>query len=110
MPASLASEAAGEQGKFWEMHSLLFENYSDWTELNDPKPYFLKYATQIGLNTEKFQIDMASSTLESKISSSIDEAMKIGVNSTPTFFVNGKVIDNPQGYEAFKTLIETTVK
>lgn len=108
IPSALASEAAGQQGKFWEMYKLLFENQTDWAELNDPSSSFIGYASQIGLNIEKFKTDMASSTLKNKITASADEGTKIGVNSTPTFFINGKVIDNPQGYEAFKTLIETT--
>ena len=110
IPAALASESAGEQGKFWEMYKLLFENHTDWTELADPNPIFLGYAGKIGLNLEKFKTDLASSTLKKKITDSADEGFKIGINSTPTFFLNGKVIDNPQGYEAFKTLIETTAK
>ncbi len=108
--ASLASEASNEQGKFWEMSALLFENQTDWAEESDPNPIFLSYAKQLALDTEKFKIDMASSSLKKKITDSVDEGFKIGINSTPTFFINGKVIDNPQGYEAFKTLIETTAQ
>jgi protein-disulfide isomerase len=110
IPAALASEASGEQGKFWEMSALLFENQTDWAEEADPNPIFLSYASQVGLDIEKFKLDMASTSLKKKITDSADEGFKIGINSTPTFFVNGKVIDSPQGYEAFKTLIETTAQ
>lgn len=106
MPASLASEAAGVQGKFWEMYGLLFENYSDWVDLRDPKPEFAKYASEIGLDLERFNTDMASSTLREKINADYEEGFKIGVNATPTFFVNGKVITNPSSYDEFKTIIE----
>jgi protein-disulfide isomerase len=110
IPASLASESASLQGKFFEMHRLLFENQSDWSELSDPNPIFIGYAQQIGLNLERFKTELASSTLKKLITDSVDEGIKIGISGTPTFFINGKVIDNPQGYEAFKTLIETTAQ
>lgn len=106
VPASLASEAASAQGKFWEMYRLIFDNYSDWTELKDSKPVFINYANTIGLNIEQFKTDMASSSLKQKITDSVKEGIKIGVSGTPTFFINGKFIDNPQSYEAFKTLVE----
>lgn len=110
VPASLASEAAGVQGKFWEMYRLLFDNHTDWTELKDPNPVFIGYATKIGLNIEAFKSDMASSTLKQKITDSINEGTSIGISGTPTFFVNGKVIDNPKSYEEFKTIIEQASK
>jgi protein-disulfide isomerase len=110
VPASLASESASLQGKFFEMYRLLFENQSDWSELADPNPVFVGYAQQIGLNLERFKTDLASTTLKKLITDSADEGIKIGISGTPTFFINGKVIDNPQGYEAFKTLIETTAQ
>jgi protein-disulfide isomerase len=110
VPASLASEAAGVQGKFWEMYRLLFDNHTDWTELKDPNPVFIGYATKIGLNIEAFKSDMASSTLKQKITDSVKEGTSIGISGTPTFFVNGKVIDNPKSYEEFKTIIEQASK
>jgi protein-disulfide isomerase len=106
IPAALASVAASQQGKFWEMYRLIFDNHADWTELADPKPIFIDYATKIGLNIETFKVDMVSSILKQKITDSVKEGTKIGVAGTPTFFINGKAIDNPQGYEVFKTLVE----
>ena len=108
VPASLASEAASVQGKFWDMYRLIFDNYTDWTELTDPKPVFIDYANQIGLNVEQFKTDMASSGLKQKITDSVKEGIEIGVSGTPTFFVNGKFIDNPRSYEEFKNIIEQT--
>ncbi len=110
IPASMASEAAGAQGKFWEMYDLLFSNHADWTELSDPTAIFVKYATQLGLNVPQFTTDLASSTLKDKITSQNDEGISLGIDSTPTFFVNGKAIVNPQGYEAFQTIIDTAAK
>jgi protein-disulfide isomerase len=110
VPAAIASEAAAVQGKFWEMFSLLYGNHADWTEMPDPTSVFVGYATKIGLNIEQFKMDLASSTLKAKITASSDEGVKIGINQTPTFFVNGKVIQNPQSYAAFKSIIASSTE
>jgi protein-disulfide isomerase len=106
IPAALASESANEQGKFWEMYKLLFENHSQWEESKEPDKLFEEYAQKIGLDLVKFRLDLASTTLKDKIQASSDEGMKIGINATPSFFINGKFIQNPRGYEEFKTNIE----
>ncbi|MEN9912709.1 MAG: hypothetical protein RLY66_117 [Candidatus Parcubacteria bacterium] len=108
--AAQASEAAGIQGKFWDMYRLLFENQKSWENLPNPQSVFEGYAERIGLNSEAFKKDMASDTVKEKVQSNRDEAISLGVNSTPTFFVNGKAIINPQGYEPFKKLIEDTAR
>jgi len=110
VPASLASESAGVQGKFWEMYRLMFENQTDWEGLKDTTSIFVGYAKEIGLDVEKFKADLSSTTLKDKIKANMDEGIKIGVNATPTFFVNGKAINNPASYDEFKTIIEQAVK
>ncbi|MCL5782217.1 MAG: DsbA family protein [Patescibacteria group bacterium] len=110
IPAAMASEAASAQGKFWEMYDLLFSNHADWTELADPTDVFIGYAGKIGLNVEQFKQDISSSTLKARVQANADEAVKIGVNYTPSFFVNGKIINNPQSYEEFKAIIEKAAK
>ncbi len=110
MPSAIASEAASVQGKFWEMYDLLFTNHADWTELSDPTPVFVKYATQIGLNVSQFKADLASSTLTDRINANKDEGIGLGIDATPTFFVNGKAIVNPQGYDAFQAVIDAAAK
>ncbi|MFA6295218.1 MAG: thioredoxin domain-containing protein [Candidatus Paceibacterota bacterium] len=107
IPAAMASEAAGVQGKFWDMYHLIFEDTSEWTELSDPTSVFIGYATKIGLDLNKFKTDLTSSTLKTHINNDLKEGVRVGINATPTFFVNGKAIVNPTSYEAFKTLIET---
>ena len=105
IPAAIASEAAAIQGRFWEMHKYLFEDSTSWVDLKDPNPKFIEYAKNIGLDISKFNIDLASSTLKDKIRASSEEGIKIGIDRTPTFFINGKVV-SPQNYDEFKSLIE----
>ena len=105
--AAQASEAAGVQGKFWEMYSMLFSTQNDWAESADTKTVFTGYATKLGLDVSKFTSDFDSSETNAKIEASVKSGLKAGVNSTPTFYLNGKKVVNPQSYEQFKTLIET---
>jgi protein-disulfide isomerase len=90
--AAAAAEAAGLQGKYWEMHNLLYGNQTSWETLTGDQRtnMFVSYASQLGLDTAKFKTGLASNAVNSKIS--FDQALgqKIGVNATPTFYLNGK--------------------
>jgi len=106
MIAAEASEAASLQGKFWDMYRLIYEHQNDWSNLPDAHNVLDGYANQIGLDMVKFKADIDSSAVKDAIANDQAEGVKIGIDSTPTFFVNGKAITNPQSYEAFKSLIE----
>ena len=109
LPAALAAETAGRQGKFWEMYDLLYEHQSDWSASTDVKTVFEGYAGELGLNREQFLTDMADKALEQNITDDRTSGLKAQGQATPTFFLNGKKIDNPQSYEAFKSLIESVI-
>ncbi len=105
--ASQASEAAALQGKFWEMHRLLFTNQTTWENPDAAAGIYETYAERIGLNMETYKKDFNSSEVKARIQRDREEGDRLGVNATPTFFVNGKAIVNPQGYDAFKALIQS---
>jgi len=109
IPSALAAEAASAQGKFWDMYSLIFQNHLEWQDLSDPEPVFEGYAGRIGLNMDKFKADVANKTGMTKIQADQDGGTAIHIDATPTFFVNGKAIDNPQGYEPFKAIIDAAI-
>jgi len=104
--AATVAEAAGKQGKFWEMHDLIFQNQSDWSEEKNAAVLFAKYAKDIGLDLARFQTDIASDEIKAKIENDYKSGVKAGVNSTPSFFLNGKKMDNPRNYDEFKNAIE----
>ncbi|MDD9943250.1 MAG: thioredoxin domain-containing protein [Myxococcales bacterium] len=85
VPAAMAAEAAREQGKFWEMHDLLFEHQD---KLEDP--HLLAYAEQLGLDIPKFKEAMASPSLKARIEADRDLGRRLGVASTPTIIINGR--------------------
>lgn len=88
--AAQAAEAAGLQGRFWEMHDKLYENQTAWTAAKDVLPAFVDYAKQIGLDTDRFARDLSGEPVAQRIFQDGKRGHALGVNSTPTFFVNGK--------------------
>ncbi len=104
--AALAAEAAGEQGKFFEMHDMLFANQAEWSDKKNAKDIFVSYAEKLQLNVEKFNADAKNKSLSERINSDIADGNAAGVRSTPTFFINGKRQAGGLPYDQFKTIIE----
>ena len=102
--ASKASLAAGEQGKFWEMHDLIFENFN---KLSEDK--FKEFAEKIGLTMEKFTADYASSKYDIQIQQDITLGNNVGVTGTPTLFINGKRMQG-RSVDDFKATIDGELK
>ena len=107
MTAALAAEAAGRQVKYWEMLDLLFTEQKNWGEKPAPTPaVFEAYAEQLGLNMEQFKNDVASPEVKNRVQRDFDAGEQLGNTGTPTFYLNGKRIQNPNGLPAFKALID----
>lgn len=111
MAASRAAEAADKQGRYWEMHDLLYTNQSSWSESSNPTTFFNQYATQLSLNQKQFTSDMNSQATLDVINADLAAGGKVGVDSTPTFFINGKkVTSQPRSVADFSKLIEDAAK
>lgn len=95
LAASAVAEAAGQQGKYWEMHDLLYESQGSWSNLDSTRrtEAFNGYAQSLGLDMDTFTRDIASSSVTKKIS--FDQAIgrKLGVSATPTFYLGGEELD-----------------
>lgn len=87
--AAAAALAAEKQGKFWEFHDMLFKNYN---RLNDKK--IQEIARELGLNMEAFEKNMRDPHMLAKVSRDKSEGMKANVRSTPTVFINGRLVRN----------------
>lgn len=105
LTAAKIAEVASIQGKFWEMHDAIYAHQKDWSDSLNAKEILMGYAKEIGLDTVKMNVDLANPTIEEKIFAQAKEGTKIGVQGTPTFFVNGMKIENPQSLEAFEQII-----
>ncbi|MDT7541700.1 MAG: Na+:H+ antiporter, NhaA family [Acidobacteriota bacterium] len=94
--AAHAAEAAGLQGKFWEMQRALFENQRAWSTTQDPTAFFESYARQAGLDADRYRRDMGGGETDARVIADRERAESIGVESTPTFFINGRKVPPPQ--------------
>jgi len=98
--AATAAQAAHEQGKFWEMHALIFRNQS---ELDQPS--LERYAQQAGLDVSAFKESLASGRPEAAVAQDIEQARSLSIQGTPTFFVNGRIVQGAQPMEVLANLI-----
>ncbi len=100
LPAAIAALAANKQGKFWELHDQLYENYN---RLSDQK--IREIAQQVGLDMEKFDQDMKDPELKALVERDFQEGAGAGVRGIPTIFVNGRQLKN-RSFEGFQAVIE----
>jgi len=96
--AARSAEAAGLQGRFWEMHDKLYENQKAWTDLPDARPVFNGYARALGLDMERFARDVESDAVDRRIFLDGKRAHALGIVSTPTLLLNGREVP----FEIFK--------
>jgi protein-disulfide isomerase len=108
--AAYAATAAGLQGQFWTMHDLLFTNQTSWQDLPDPTSVFVGYATSLGLNIPKFTADANSQAVKDRVAAGLQDATAMGLDYTPTLFINGTRVANPSSYAAFKALIDAAAQ
>lgn len=92
--AAKASDAAALQGKFWEYQEVLFTSQNEWSHQRQPATsFFLKYAKDLGMDVAKFEADMNDLRRMETINIDLEDGPKVGVNGTPTIFINGKKLD-----------------
>ncbi|OGC58187.1 hypothetical protein A3A70_00445 [candidate division WWE3 bacterium RIFCSPLOWO2_01_FULL_42_11] len=108
LDAGKAAEAAGAQGKFWEMHDVLFDKQNDWAGKNDAKDKFTQYAKDLGLNMDQFKKDFDDSKSSDSVALDQSGGDQSGVNATPTFFINGKIVKNANNLKDFQALIDAS--
>jgi protein-disulfide isomerase len=100
-PAANAALAAGEQGKFWEMHDKLFANQQQLDRAT-----YEKYAGELGLNMGKFKAALDANKFDAQIDAETKEGAAVDVSGTPATFVNGRKIGGAYPYEVFKKVVD----
>jgi protein-disulfide isomerase len=108
--AAEAAEAAAEQGKFWEMHDKLYETQNVWSDLPSPLDTFTQYAKDLGLDAAKFKTEVQQNKFASVIQADQADGNAVGLNATPTFYVNGQVIVGVPDLQSLKDLIDAGLK
>ena len=109
--AAYAAEAAGLQGRFWEMHDLLYREQSVWAKSSDVQSLFDAYAGMIGLNLERFKKDVSGEQVKAKVEEDRKRGEALGVRNTPTIFINDESVPptslNPT---ALRAAVDAAVK
>ena len=104
--AAYAAEAAGLQGKYWEMHDFLFTKQSEWSASTSPRDIFAQYAESLGMNVDQFKKDIDSDAVKNRIAVDVMDGNTLGINATPTFYLNNQKIDNPASLADFETVVK----
>lgn len=105
-PAAMAAEAAKLQGKFWEMHDLLFE---DQTEIQDEDD-LVDLADTLGLDTERFRTDMQGHAARQRVQADMARAEKDGLSRTPSFFINGQRYSGDSDQASMEQALQAALK
>jgi protein-disulfide isomerase len=104
MEAACAAEAAASQGKFWEMHDLIYKEQTNWSsKAADARKMFLSFAGMLGLDVDRFTRDMDSEAIKERVQGEHEKGASIGVKSTPSIFINNKYV-LPGGEDPTKPL------
>src|SRR5438067_8156008 len=102
--AALAAEAAGLQGRFWEMHDVLYREQAVWSKAPNVRELFESYAGTIGLDVDKFKKDMDGEQVKARVEADRQRGQSLGIQITPTLFINNQPLDpkdkNPEGIRA----------
>ena len=110
LEAARAAEAAGLQGRFWEMHDLLYFRRAKWIRADDVRAFFKTCATELGLDLERFTKDLDGEEVAKRIAADEDRGASLGIDRTPVVFINGKRIEfSPQPEEGLRVEIDAAL-
>lgn len=105
--AAHAAACADEQGKFWPMHERIYEGQSEWAESSDAADIFRRYAGEVGLDRAKYDACMSAGKYAGRIQASYDEGARVGVSSTPTLLVGGRLYKGRFDSDAITRLVDS---
>jgi protein-disulfide isomerase len=110
--ASNAAACADDQGKFWPMHDQIFGGQDEWSTLaaDDPKPFFMKYASAVGLDMSKFESCYDSRAHQKRVEANFAEGQRRQVNSTPTFIIGDRKYSTALSYDQLKAIVDSVAK
>jgi protein-disulfide isomerase len=112
LAASNAAACADEQGKFWAMHDRLFQAQDEWNgeATEAPKPFFKRYASEVGLDVAKWETCFDARKYQKRISANLADGLRRGVNSTPTFVIGNRMYPGMRTYDELKRLVDSLAK
>lgn len=108
--AAQAAEAAGAQGKFFEMEDKIFSGQKDWANSDKPLEIYTRYAKEIGIDTDRFKKEVESGAYTKKIEADMKDGYAVGIDYTPTFFINGVKQEGGIDYKTYKDQFDKLLK
>lgn len=108
--AAYAAEAAGFQGRFWEMYDKLYTDQATWSKAPDARTFFVDYARDIGLDMNRFISDMNSPQAEVRVRFDYERGISLGVSGTPTIFLNGRLLPPEATDKDLRAMIDEGIK
>jgi len=106
--AAHSAACADDQGRYWEQHHAIFEGQAEWSQARNPAREFRSYAERLGLDLDAYDECMRSAKYAGRIQASVESGVRLGVNSTPTFFVNGRPTTAAAvSYDRLKALVDS---
>ena len=109
VPSGRAAEAAGQQGKFFEMHDLLYDNQDEWSDVRNPDALFRGYAEELELDLEAFDVAYESDETRERVEAGLESGRQFGVTGTPSFYVNGTPVRIVNSYTPLVEAIEAAI-
>ena len=111
LEAAYAAEAAGLQGRYWEMHDLLYKEQANWSNAPDAKQLFVSYAKILGLEMDRFETDIAGPTVKARVTADQERGKSLGVSATPSIFINNQGLPpNSLNSTALRAAIDEALK
>ena len=109
--AAVAAEAAGLQGRFWEMHDVLYREQATWSKAGNARELFESYAGMIGLNLDQFKKDVEGEKARARVDSDRERANSLGVKITPDVFINDRQMSpNARTPDGLRAAIDAALK
>lgn len=108
--AARYAEAAGKQGKFWELHDVFFDRQRQWSGTKEIKPVFEGYVAELKLDKAQFEKDLASDAVKDKVTADSQSAKRSQAASTPTLFLNGQLLRDVREADKLKAVIRQAIK
>ncbi len=109
-PAAELAMCAARQHKFWQMHDLLYRHQDQWADLGEPGPYFLSLADSSGLNRARLQECLQTKAMRPVVEADFEGSRRSGAGSTPTFYIEGTLIEGSQPYSLFKQVLDSILR
>lgn len=104
--AAHAAACANDQGKYWEMHAMIYERHPDWSESSRADARFREYAAAIGLNADPYNTCMREAKYAGRIEASSKEGNQLGVGATPTFLIGGNLYPGILASDSMRTIVQ----